>query len=187
MRVEETINKCIDNDIRSKELMYKTFYGYIKGVIIRYVYNNNDIEELINDSFIKIFNNLNTFCPETSEEHTIKLFKGWIAKIASRTAIDHLRKHNKMLYIEKIENNESEYVPQTITSQMEANDILALLKKIPKMQSAVFNLYEIEGFSHEEIAEQLDITQSSSRVFLTRAKKKLKSLYLEQQLIRKEN
>ena len=181
MRVEETIDKCIRNDIRSKELVYKTFYGYIRAVIVRYVYSENDIEELINDSFIKVFNNLNSFIPGNSGEQTLKIFKGWIGKIASRTAIDHLRRNKNNFFIEKIEDNESVYTSHPISTELEANDILALLKKLPPTHSMVFNLYEIEGFSHEEIAQQLKISQSSSRVFLTRAKNKLKSLYLEKQ------
>lgn len=181
MRVEETIDKCKRNDIRSKELIYKTFYGYVRAVIVRYVYSENDIEELINDSFIKVFNNLNSFIPGSSGEQTLKIFKGWIGKIASRTAIDHLRRNKKNFYIESIEDNQLLYTPQPVSTQLEANDILALLKKLPQMHSMVFNLYEIEGFSHEEIAKQLNISQSSSRVFLTRAKNKLKSLYLEKQ------
>ncbi len=189
MRVEETIEKCKRDDIRSKELVYKTFYGYVRAVVVRYVYSENDTEELINDSFIKIFNNLNSFIPGQTGEQTLKIFKGWIGKIASRTAIDHLRRSRRNLFIEKIEDNDSIYTPVAVSSQLEANDILALLKKLPQMHSLVFNLYEIEGFSHEEIAQQLQISQSSSRVFLTRAKNKLKSLYFENQtsIVKNEN
>lgn len=182
MRVEETIQGCIRNNIRSKELMYKSFYGYLKAVILRYVYDNNDADELVNDCFIKIFNNLFSFHPGKTTDETSRIFKGWIAKIASRTAIDHLRKNRQTLFIEKIEDKEAEYIPHYSSTNLEANDILALLSKLPEMHRMVFNLYEIEGFSHEEIAAQLQISQSTSRVFLSRAKNKLKNLYLENQL-----
>lgn len=182
MRVEETIQGCIKNDIRSKELVYKSFYGYLKAVLLRYVYNDADVDELVNDCFMKIFNNLISFNPGKNNDETIKIFKGWIAKIACHTAIDYLRRNKQNLYIEKIEDKEAEYIPQYISTELETGDILALLNKLPKMHRTVFNMYEIEGYNHEEIAEQLQISQSTSRVFLSRAKNKLKNLYLDNQL-----
>lgn len=159
-------------------MMYKSFYGYIMGIILRYTKNMADGEELVNDTFIKIFKHVEHFKAPTNPLALQKSFKGWVAQIASRTAIDNIRRTKIQFYVDDLGEEELKNEPVNIASNLEVDDILNLLNYLPELQRLVFNLYEIEGFSHEEIANMLNIPESSSRVYLTRSKNKLRSLYL---------
>jgi len=175
---EEILKGCVKNDNGCKEMMYKSFYGYLMGIILRYIKNTSDSEELVNDSFIKIFKNVNSFRQPTNEGDLQRSFKGWIAQIASRTAIDKLRSSKIQFYVDDLAEKEHPVTQVSIASELHVNDILNLLNHLPDTQRLVFNLYEIEGFSHDEISKMLTIPESSSRVYLTRAKNKLRTLYL---------
>ncbi|MES2417577.1 MAG: RNA polymerase sigma factor [Bacteroidota bacterium] len=158
-------------------MIYKSFYGYLMAVILRYVKDRNDAEEIVNDTFIKIFKSIVQFVPPADKTALEKAFKAWIAKIGSRTAIDFLRSKRVFLSIEEITEAQ---IPETlvnVVSALHVKDILKLIESLPEIQGLIFNLFEIEGFSHSEIAKLLDIPESSSRVYLTRAKQKLRILY----------
>jgi len=177
LNFEETIVGCLRNHSKSKEMIYKSFYGYLMAVILRYVKDRDDAEELVNDVFIKIFNAVNQFKFPTNKEEHQKAFKAWISKIASRTAIDFLRSKRNLLSIEEIVEEQEPLTEINIIAALNVKDILKLLDALPEIQKLIFNLYEIEGFSHDEIAKSLNIPESSSRVYLTRAKNKLRMLY----------
>lgn len=173
-----TLIGCLKNSEHQKEALYKGFYGYVKGVVIRYVNDFHTAEELVNDSFIKIFSNLASFnALEKSDDVSIP-FKAWIAKIASRTSIDYLRKKKIDFGREEIADYQLKPA-DNISGVTDAKDILKLLNELPQTQKAIFNLYEIEGFTHHEIAAMLSIPENVSRSYLSRAKSKLKALYIE--------
>ncbi|WP_443938678.1 RNA polymerase sigma factor [Pedobacter sp. MW01-1-1] len=175
---EEILKGCVENDKSCKEAMYKLFYGYLMGIILRYTKNTHDSEELVNDCFIKIFKRIDTFTiPGKTTDH-IRPFKGWIAQIASRTAIDKIRTTKIQSNVDDLSEYEHPVSEVSTASDLHVNDILNLLNHLPEMHRLVFNLYEVEGFNHDEIAKMLNIPESSSRVYLTRAKNKLRSLYL---------
>jgi RNA polymerase sigma factor (sigma-70 family) len=177
LQLEDVIEGCLKNDNKSKELIYKSFYGYLMGVILRYVNDRNDSEELVNDSFIKIFKRIEQFSFPKEKTELQKAFKGWIARISSRTAIDFLRVKRTHLYIDDITDEQQPLTQVNAISKLNVQDILKLLNALPETHRLIFNMYEIEGFSHDEIAKMLDIPESSSRVYLTRAKNKLRDLY----------
>lgn len=158
-------------------MIYKSFYGYLIAVILRYVKERADAEELVNDSFIKIFKNLHTFRHPQDANQVQNAFKAWSAKISSRTAIDHLRSRKTYLNVDDIPEDQHLATREIAVSQLNVQDIMKLLNALPDTHRIVFNMYEIEGFSHDEIAKTLDIPVSSSRVYLTRAKNKLRELY----------
>lgn len=161
----------------AKELVYKHYYGYIMAVIIRYTSNTYDSEELVNDSFIKIFKYANTFIPPKDAEQLEKAFKGWIARIASRTAIDFIKKPKLFIQDCDILNLEHTGTANEEMMHMNVQDIMKLLSELHELHRLIFNLYEIEGFSHAEIGQMLGIKENISRVYLTRAKQKLRLLY----------
>ncbi len=175
--IEDSIAGCLNNDIKSKELIYKLFYGYLMAVILRYVNDRNDGEELVNDSFIKIFKGIDNFVAPKNLNEIDKAFKGWIAKIASRSAIDFLRTKRNLIFVNELSEFNEPIIEVNVITQLNVEDILKLLNQLPQMQRIVFNLYEVEGFSHTEISKFLNFPESSSRVYLTRAKNKLRTLY----------
>lgn len=177
--LEDILKGCQDNAEHQKEALYKGFYGYLKGVVVRYVNDYHFAEELVNDSFIKIFNNISSFNALGQSGDLLLSFKAWIAKIASRTAIDFLRKKKIDFGRDDIADIPFAPISEAQVQRTEAKDILKLLNELPKTQQAIFNLYEIEGFSHQEISGLLAIPENVSRSYLSRAKNKLKALYSE--------
>ncbi|TKC58117.1 RNA polymerase sigma factor [Pedobacter hiemivivus] len=177
LKFEDAITGCLRNDNKSKEMVYKSFYGYLMGVTLRYVEDRNDAEELVNDSFIKVFKNIGQFSAPKYNDQVKKAFKGWIARISSRTAIDFLRSKRTFLYVDDITEEQQPLTELNAVSQLNVQDIMKLLNKLPETHKLIFNMYEIEGFSHEEISKMLNIPESSCRVYLTRAKNKLRELY----------
>lgn len=181
------IIRCINDDDKAKEMMYKSFYGHLMSITVRYIGTEYGVaEELVNDSFIKIFKNLHTFIIPDDKEILLKLFKGWISKITSRTAIDFLRIDKNQNYTDELNEDISHTDHITVLNKMNVHHILSLLDELPQLQRIVFNMYEIEGFKHEEIAVMLHISKNHSRVILARAKDKLRLLYKES-LKTKEN
>ncbi|RZL48656.1 MAG: RNA polymerase sigma factor [Pedobacter sp.] len=174
---EDVIKGCVKNNNKSKEMVYKSFYGYLMAVILRYTNNRNESEELVNDSFIKVFKAIHLFIIPNDNLIAEKAFKAWIAKIASRTAIDFLRTRKTFLSIDDVAEEAEPISTINVISALNVKDILKLLDDLPEIQRLVFNLFEIEGFSHQEIAKIFKIPESSSRVYLTRAKQKLRTLY----------
>jgi RNA polymerase sigma factor (sigma-70 family) len=176
-KLEEILAGCLANDEKCKEWIYKSFYGYLMGIVIRYHKDPSQAEELVNDSFMKVFKNLNTFTYPNDIEDLTKLFKNWIAKIASRTVIDYLRIDKNHRHHEEITEFLLPAEALTVPDKMNVGDILKLLNELPQLQKIIFNMYEIEGYKHEEVAAVLDIPVKDSRVYLARAKKQLRLLY----------
>jgi len=178
---EAVLAGCLKNENKSKEWVYKSFYGYLMAVILRYVADRNDAEELVNDSFIKIFKSVAQFNSPQAPDQQLKAFKGWIARISSRTAIDYLRGKRTFLYVDEVAEADQPLTDVNAVSRLNVQDIMKLLNDLPETHRLIFNMYEIEGFSHDEISKLLNMPESSSRVYLTRAKNKLRTLYLASQ------
>lgn len=182
VQFEELILRCIDNDSKAHELLYKSFYGLLMGIAVRYVADHYLAEEVVNDSFVKIFKNLENFILPADAEEQRKLFYGWAGRIVSRTGIDHLRSQKKHIYADYPEEKADHSDHVTVLSRLHAADILKLLNQLPTLQRIIFNMHELEGFSHEEISDELNISQGHSRVVLARAKKNLRTFYQKQSI-----
>ncbi len=166
---EELIQQCKNGDLKRLEMLYKYFYGYAMGIGLRYCPNRDDALEVVNDAFIKAFNQLNHYNAD-------KPFKAWFRKIIINTSIDKRRKEQKHTWHTELEQAEHIGNKAPIIELLNVNDIMDLMKRLPGVQSMIFNLYEIDGYSHDEIAAMLGLTASSSRVYLGRAKEKLRDM-----------
>lgn len=181
LTLKSALEDCLAHQTeRSQSFLYKRFYGYMMAVSLRYVKNEMEAEDIVNESFVKIFRKLSNFEILEDENALEKSFKGWIARITVNTSIDKLRAQKVTLDIDDINELEIENNSVAISSNLEVNDILKLLNKLPEIQRMIFNLYEIEGYSHDEISKQLNIPDSTCRTYLTRAKARLRMLYQEQ-------
>lgn len=165
----EVIKRCQDKDIKSQERLYKEYYGYVLGVALSYTSVKDDAIEVVNDSFMKVFKNIQTF-------KTSKPFKPWLRRITINTAIDKARSNKRLqnhIALNGLEKDSS----VNIEAELNAKQIYKLLDELPDLLRFVFNMYEIEGYSHREISEKLEIAESSSRTYLTRAKAELRQNY----------
>ena len=169
----ELIRKCSAGDIRAQEMLYKKYFSFAMSVCIRYTCDENEAMETVNDSFMKVLDNLSGY-------DGARPFSAWYRKILVNTAIDNYRRnarHSFHLSVEDIAETEDR--EPEVDAELSANDIINLFKQLPEQYRITFNLYEIEGYSHDEIAEILGITVSTSRANLTRAKKMLRELYIK--------
>src|SRR5580698_1374239 len=144
---EEIISQCKTGSLKYQELLYKHFYGYAMGISLRYSLNRDDAMEVVNDAFIKVFNAINNFDSD-------KPFKAWLRTILVNTAIDRRRKDIKFQLNVDLENATPAISANAIET-LNVQDILKMMKELPPIQTAIFNLYEIDGYSHDEIAEIL--------------------------------
>ncbi|MBE9467968.1 MAG: sigma-70 family RNA polymerase sigma factor [Bacteroidetes bacterium] len=152
----------------AQEYLYKQYYGYGMSISMRYSSSTENAVEILNDSFIKIFNSL-------KKNNIHENFKAWIRRIIINTAVDHYRKNKK--YYENINFNADNYdVPDSGIDDLCAEDLIKIFNEIPSIQRLTFNLFEIEGYSHEEISKKLGISEGTSRSNLSRAKSKLRQL-----------
>jgi RNA polymerase sigma factor (sigma-70 family) len=165
----EIVSKCKTGSLKHQELLYKQFYGYAMGISVRYSLNADDALEVVNDAFIKVFNNINTY-------NTDKPFKAWLRTIVVNTAIDRRRKELKYMANTDLDNAVAVGTNAHVIENLNAQDILKLMKQLPHIQLTIFNMYEIDGYNHDEIGEILNLPASSSRVYLSRAKDKLRQL-----------
>jgi RNA polymerase sigma factor (sigma-70 family) len=166
---QDLIARCRKDDSKAQEMLYKRFYGYAMGISLRYCINRDDALESANDAFIKLFKTIKTFDDG-------RLVKPWFRQIIVNSAIDNRRKNLKHAAVLDIEYADETVNDPSIISKISAQEILELLKELPEIHRMVFNLYEIDGYTHEEIADILEMPSSSSRVYLSRAKEKLRRL-----------
>lgn len=146
---------------------------------MRYVKNEYDAEELTNESFVRAFGKLDTFNSSDLGDRFEKSFRAWLARIAVNMSIDFLRAQKQFVALDNISEGAFDHPRVEVSGDLHVEDIMKLLLQLPEIQRTIFNLYEVEGYSHEEISTLLGIPESTSRTYLTRAKKKLRKLYLE--------
>jgi len=167
----DLVKGCAGGDKRSQEILYKRYFSFAMSICIRYTRDENEAMEIVNDSYMKVLEGL-------SDYDSARPFKPWYGKVLVNTAIDNYRKnlkHNEHLSINSM--TESDEQEPEIESELSVNDILKLYRYLPGQYKITFNLFEIEGYSHEEIGRMMGVTASTSRSNLARAKKMLRELY----------
>lgn len=173
-KLHEIIEHCKRNDHNSQKLLYEKFYGYALKVAYRYVFDYELATDITNDGFVKVFKNIQGFkCTnETQEEH---MLLGWIKRIIANTAIDELRKRkNKQVPIDIPDYIwESKETGETSDMQVLYKELIGYIKMLPPSYRSVFNLYVIDGFSHQEIANALGISVGTSKSSLSKARHSL--------------
>jgi len=144
------------------------FVDRLYYVVLRYVNDQHHTQEILQDVFIKAFKNIKSFDAKKGS------FNTWIHTIAIRESLSYCRKlKHTYAPIEEAYMISSDLV--SILSQLEAQEILNMIALLPDKYRVIFNLYEIDGYSHKEIADLLDINESTSRSYLTRSKQMIKN------------
>lgn len=182
---QQLLKGCIKNDRKCQKILYDLYAGEIFGVCLGYSGDHDSAKDILQEGFIKVFNNIKKFKGEGS-------LKGWIRKIIINTAIDHYRQTSSQRVFTEIEDDAYIFTEENVLSQINTDELLRLIQKLPSGYRSVFNLYAVEGFSHKEIAEKLKISIGTSKSQLFRAKRLLQvwvlQLYEEKEImtIRKE-
>ncbi len=164
---DELVQGCLKNNRKAQKELYERYGPVMKMVCLRYLHEKQLAEEVLNKGFFKVFDKMETYTGEGSME-------GWIRKIMVNECLNENQKR-KVIYEpdEAGERNFLRQVPE-VESTHDVSHIMAVIAALPEGYRIVFNLCEIDGYSHKEIGERLGISESSSRSQLTRAKKLLR-------------
>lgn len=173
MELKDLIIGCKNNDRRAQKNLVDTFAPYLFAVSKRYMRDDHEANDIIQEAFISIFDNIQNF---RSEPYALK---AWMRQITINTALQKLRKtyRTKEVMPETIIDDRDE-MPD-IYGKFDVEDIMKIINELPDLYRQVFNMYVIDGYSHREIAKTINQKESSSRALLTRAKKILREKIFE--------
>lgn len=175
----QILEGCFNNDPVAQQALYDLYSPKMLGVCYRYAKNKEDAEDMLQEGFIKIFQKIHLFRNEGSLE-------GWIRMIIVNTCINHLKKNKKFRdSVSLIYANEIKVRSYNVSSILAAKQVVECIRLLPIGYRTVLNLYAIEGYSHNEIANILDIKESTSRSQYTRAKKMLEDILMKNKIIAK--
>lgn len=168
MAEQDLIRECINGSRLSQKQLYELYAPLMFSICLRYAGNYHDACDMLQDSFIKVFDNLHKFDFRGS-------FQGWIRRIVVNTCIDFHRFKKQHVFFDSLENchSESTSVDNDVIARLSSGDILKSIQQLPTTQRIILSLYAIDGFEHSEIASILRITESASRSILSKARKSL--------------
>jgi RNA polymerase sigma-70 factor (ECF subfamily) len=165
------IDACAKNNGACQKLVYERYYGYALKIVFRYIYRYERATDVVNDGFVKVFRSMGRFVTD-DYEHIEQRFMGWIKRIMINSAIDELRKNNMLAEIGGIPEHVWE-APDRSNSPDQSllyKELIALVKQLPPAYRAVFNMVVIDGLTHHEVANVLEISVGTSKSNLSRAR-----------------
>ncbi len=172
--INSIISSCLKNERQGQQALVVQYLSYSKSICLLYSQNTMDVEEMVNDGFIRVFSNLSKFDSSRS-------FKSWLRAIFINSCIDHYRKNKSFAMTSSLDDAmeyELEY-QTTVIDDMAAEDLLALIQDLTPVYRMVFTLYVVEGYNHREIADMLGIQEGTSKSNLRDARKKLQQMVYE--------
>ncbi|MBS0010571.1 MAG: RNA polymerase sigma factor [Bacteroidales bacterium] len=163
--LRKIIRGCLAGNKRDQELLYRRYSSKLFAVSLQYTGSHDDARDVLQESFIKIFTSLHSYHGDGS-------FEGWMRRIVVNTALE---KHRNRFYLNKVDEPgfENDTLPQLQADEisgMESEDLLNFIMSLPPKYRMVFNLYALEGYSHKEIADMLNISEGTSKSNLSRAR-----------------
>jgi len=167
MSDKQLIDGCLNGDRRAQEELYNLYSRKMLGVCLRYVGDRETARDLLQDGFVKLFTSIHLYSG-------VRPLEAWMRMIFVNCAIEHLRKKDILRDSADLESIADYKEEETAVSKLEAESIMKLVQQLPSGYRAVFNLYAIEDYSHKEIGEMLQITESTSRSQYVRARQWLK-------------
>jgi RNA polymerase sigma factor (sigma-70 family) len=170
--LHQLIRGCIKQDRKCQKMLYKAFYGFSMSICLRYAGNRDEAAEVMNQGFFKVFTHIESY-------DMTRPFKAWLGKIMMNVSIDFYRANLKMAYTEDLESAEHISDGDMVDKNLNYNDLLTMVQKLPQAYRTVFNLFAIEGYSHEEIGSMLNINVGTSKSNLHKARQKLKLMILK--------
>lgn len=164
------IEGCVNKDRKSQSDLYQILSPKLYPICLRYANDSHQAMDFLHDSFVQIFNKIESYRNKGS-------FEGWTKRVTINVALMSIRKNKKLIFQDGIESNEVSIIE--IESEKKSIDISLIMKLVEGLPSGcktVFLLYEIDGFSHEEISKQLGVTTGTTKSQLFKARKLLKEM-----------
>ncbi len=173
-KLNAILAQCIDNQPKAQKQLFDMLAPKMYSVCLRYAQDEDEAKDILQESFIKVFNNLTKFENKGS-------FEGWIKRIFINTSIEFYRKNQRQNMVDNIDQVAEIAVESNTVSLLKTADLMKLINRLPKGYKTVFNLFVIEGYHHDEISKMMNISENTSKSQLHKAR-----LYL-QELVLKEN
>jgi len=182
---EELAHLIADSGKHKRECqkkIYYVFYEYAIGICLRYAENEDDAIEMMNDGFLDMFKKIGSF--KLQQNNAIAGFKAWLKQIMIYRAIDHCRKKAKQKH-EQLDNTDLAFVSsdEDQLERISYKEILGCIQRLSPTYRMVFSLYVIDGFTHDEIAKQLNIAIGTSKSNLAKARQNLQQMLTVAQTI----
>jgi len=171
--LQDILNGCRRGDRSSQHDLYKLYYAYGMSVGIRYVKNEDEAIHILNDSFMKVFTRISKYDNKYD-------FKPWFRKIVVNTAIDYIKKQKKLHMKSQIDEASNISSREDILSRIGYKELIGLVQSLSTAYRTVFNMYVIDGFKHEEIANKLNISIGTSKSNLSKARAQLRDMVSQQ-------
>lgn len=165
---QELVDGCAANDRRAQEVLYRLFFSEMLHMCRRYTRDEDTAIEIVNNGFLRVFKKIHTYAFKGSLE-------GWIRRLVYHSMADYYRNNARYLHFLVFEERDS-VVPESGHDGFYEEDILKAVRKLPPVSQEVFKLYAIEGYSHAEIAENLGMSEGTSKWHLSTARQKLREL-----------
>lgn len=162
---QELVNGCRRRERLAQKRLYDTFGGKMFALCLRYVKNRADAEDVLQEAFIKIYENIDAFRGESPLQY-------WIKSIVVNTALKHIRKQKYLVELDEVNPYENLVAdnPELTLSGFQMQQLLEMIHELPPGCQTVFNLYAIEGYQHNEIAELMGISEGTSKSQYSRAR-----------------
>lgn len=165
---------------QAQRVLYEKLAGKMMLLCLRYCKNREEAEDVLQEGFVRVFRKIDTFQSKGSLE-------GWVRRVITNVAIRQYQKNSRIHVVVGLEEVEYEMGAAVLDQEIDQAHLLEMVQRLPDGYRMVFNLYAIEGFSHEEIAQKLDISTGTSKSQLSRARKSLQRMIeIEQNPYRSE-
>jgi RNA polymerase sigma-70 factor (ECF subfamily) len=179
MTEEAILKGCLKNNATAQKELYNRYSARMLSVCYRFAHNREDAEDMLQEGFIKVFSQIHTFENRGS-------FEGWIRRIIVHTCINILKKNKKFNEsVDIIHATSVQVREESIPAIIQAKQVVECIRLLPIGYRTVLNLYAIEGYAHKEIAEMLEIEESTSRSQYTRAKAMLEDILVRKKILQK--
>lgn len=176
MKIETIIQKCFKNDRQAQKLLYHRYKDRLISIAYRYDNDINTAKDILQNTFIKIFKNLDSFNSEKGS------FEQWITRILINEALMHKRKNKNFISNDSLDVFEK-YINIDHLDQITIEELRIIIEKLPEVHRVILNLYYFEEYTHKEIASILGIKESSSRSQLSKSRRILKLKWDKNNLI----
>lgn len=161
--LEEIIKRCKAGNSKAQSDLYHNFASKMYGVCLRYAKDVTEAEDILQEGFIRVFTKIGQFEFKGS-------FEGWMRRIMVNTALEKFRKNNHLYPVEDMRSFEASEWSEDTISGISTDDLMRIIQELPPRYRMVFNLYAIEGYSHQEIGEMMKISEGTSKSNLSRAR-----------------
>jgi RNA polymerase sigma factor (sigma-70 family) len=163
--IKDIISGCLNGNRRDQELLYRRHAAKLYAVCLQYSGNDEEARDILQEGFIKVFENLVHYKHEGS-------FEGWVRRIMVNTALEKYRSKHSLRRVDDIDQiPEPDAEPDNEDyAGLQAVDLMGIIRELPPKYRMVFNLFAIEGYSHREISKMMNISEGTSKSNLSRAR-----------------